>query len=138
MAKLTPQQATEKWLRNARNAGESYRTGVNAVTEAPGAKAAAKADKWMQNLQASRDKWAQRVGDVSLSEWKTATINKGQQRYLTGVEEGAPKMAEFMQEFLPFAQQVSAEVQAMPDLTLEQNIQRMVTAVRRISEFRRS
>lgn len=138
MAKLTPQQATEKWLRNARNSGESYRDGVNSVTEAPGMKAAAKSDKWLQNTMEARSKWEQRVSDVSLGEWKRQTLEKGTQRYLTGIESGAPKMAEFMQEFLPFAQQVSDEIQSMPDLTLDQNIQRMVANTRRIAEFRRS
>ncbi|NIW97370.1 MAG: hypothetical protein GWN13_03825, partial [Phycisphaerae bacterium] len=44
--KVNAAQLTEKWQRRLKGAIEDMRTGVQGVTEAPGAKAAAKADKW--------------------------------------------------------------------------------------------
>ena len=64
--------------------------------------------------------------------------DKGIPRYGTGVQQALPKMQAFMGEFLPFLDNLSATVQAMPSLTLEQNIARVVTQVRGAAQFKRS
>jgi len=65
MAKLrvTPAEFVEKHNRRTKAALEDLRRGVEAVTEAPGAKAAAKADKMRANLLEALDsgKWQRRV-----------------------------------------------------------------------------
>lgn len=138
MAKLTPQQVSAKWLNNARNASTAYQQGVQSVDQAPGAKAAEKRQKWLQNLQASADKWQNNVAAVSLQEWRQATIEKGTSRYVQGVESGAPKMQEFMNEFIPFVRNVQAEVNAMPDLTLQDGINRVVKNIQLMAQFKKS
>lgn len=140
MGKLTAAQVAAKWATNAQSAGQNMQMGVDAVTEAPGAKAAAAQDKLVQNWNASiqSGKWASAVSAVTLADWKKAMKDKGIPRYGTGVQAAVPKMQSFMTEFLPFLDNLSATVQAMPSLTLEQNIARMVAQVRGAATFKRA
>lgn len=137
---MTAQQVAKKWASNAQNAAQNMQMGVDAVTEAPGAKAAEKQDKLVQNWMASvqSGKWAANVSAVTLAQWKQAMKDKGIQRYGTGVQQAEGKMATFMSEFLPFLDSLSATVRAMPDLTLENNIARMVAQVRGAAQFKRT
>lgn len=136
MAK-SAQQVSTKWQRNASAAGQSYLDGVNGVTEAPGAKAASRANEYLAGVQRSVNKWQRNVGAVSLSEWKQRTATLGGQRYVPGVQAGASKYAAFASEFMPFVNQIKEELDDMPTGTLEESINKMAENVRRISQFRR-
>lgn len=137
MARLTPQEAAEKWQRNASNAAGDYKAGVERVREAPGVSAARKYDKWKNSLAASGDKWRANVSAVSREEWVDRTANLGTQRYAQGVQEKGAKMQNFMAEFLPFQDAVTARVKAMDDSTPEARIQRAVAQMRGTMQFRR-
>lgn len=137
MARLSPQDAAQKWAQRASAAQGDYTQGVQSVQQAPGAAAAAKAEKWQQNVVAARDKFRSRVAQVSLQEWQAATVQKGAPRYAQGVQQATTKMAQFMSEFLPFLDSVTNRVKQMPDTTPEQRITRMVEQVRGVSQFRR-
>lgn len=140
MAKLTAQQVAAKWAANAQSAGTNMQVGVDAVTVAPGVQAAAAQDKLVQNWNnaITSGKWAQAVSAVSLADWKKAMKDKGIPRYGQGVQSAIPKMQSFMNEFLPFLDNLSSTVNAMPSLTLDQNIARMVAQVRGAAQFKRS
>ncbi len=131
-------QITEKWQRRAQQATQDYTAGIDAVTESPTAKAALKLDKaglnYMEAINSGRTKRA--LERVDVNQWKEAAKTKGGARYASGVTAAAPKMQEFMNAFLPYAEQVSAEVARMPDVTIEDNIARSAYAQRKLHEFK--
>src|SRR5581483_3064764 len=137
MARISPQDAAAKWASRAAAAQGDYQTGVQSVQQSPGAAAAAKADKWLQNTQTAKDKFRARVGSVSLQDWQAATVQKGAPRYSQGVQAAQGKMAQFTAEFFPFLRPVTNRPPPMPDTTMEQRIARMVEQVRGTAQFRR-
>lgn len=137
MPKLTPAQATEKHARNLIASIEDMRIGVEAMTEAPGVAAADAQTKMKQNLVAAIDsgKWANNVKAVSLEDWKTAYLDKGLGRVATGIEGAADKVEDFFSQLFPYQETLQRTVDAMPDVTLEDSIQRMTSWVRGMAKF---
>jgi hypothetical protein len=139
MAKLTAQEFQEKHARRTKAAVEDMRKGVEAVTESPTLKAAEKADKMKSNLVASIDngKWQAGLKRVSLEDWKKNMIEKGVNRVASGIDGAAAKVQDFAAQLLPHIDKVQAEVKKMPDTTLEDNINRMVSFTRGMAKFKR-
>jgi hypothetical protein len=139
MAKLTPQEFREKHARNLKNSTMDIQAGVTRVTEAPGKKAAAKADKMKANLVRSIDDgtWAKRVGAVTLEDWKSKMIDKGIGRIASGIDAAGPKVEAFASQLLPAIDAAQAKVKGMPDMTLDDNINRMVTMTREMAKFKK-
>lgn len=137
MSKLTPKQAQEKHARRLKGAMEDMTIGVNAVTEAPGKAAAAKQAKMRANLLKSIDDgtWAQRVGAVTLAEWKEQMLTKGLPRVAAGIDGAAAKTEDFFAQLFAYQDGIKGRIDAMPDLTLEDSINRMTTWVRDMSKF---
>jgi hypothetical protein len=133
-----PQAATQKWVTNLSNATQAMTRGVAAVQQSPGALAAAAADKWLMKVQQSRDKFARRVGSVSLAEWQNAMTSYGIPRVAQGANAKQAKMQSFMQEYLPFLQAGVAAIDRMPKNTLEDGINRAVAMIRYNAGFQRS
>jgi len=139
MAKLTAKEFQEKHARRLKAATEDMRKGVEAVTESPTAKAAKKADKMRANITASIDsgKWAAGLNRVSLEDWKSKMINKGVGRVAAGIDEAAPKVEAFAAQLLPHIDQGVTTINKLPDVTLEDSINRMTTFVRHMAKFTR-
>ncbi len=139
MAKVSSEEFVEKHARRLKGALEDMRRGVERVSEAPTKKAAAKADKMRANIVAAIDsgKWARGLSRVSLEDWKSKMVDKGLNRVASGIDAAAPKVKAFADEFLPYLDNVQSKVKAMPDTTLEDNINRMVTQIREVSKFKR-
>lgn len=140
MAKnMTPQEYAEKHARRTTAAIPDMVRGVENVTEAPGAKAAKKADKMLANITAAiqSGKWAKKVGAVTLDQWKASMREKGAQRLAQGIEAGKSKMEAFAAELLPFQNDLSKKVSTMPDLTLEDSIARATAWMRGMASFRK-
>jgi len=139
MAKLrvTPGEFVEKHNRRTKAALEDLRRGVEAVTEAPGAKAAAKADKMRANLLEALDsgKWQRRVAAVGVDDWKRAMIEKGVNRVAGGLDGAREKVAQFAEQLLSHQASLKDKVDAMPDLTLEDSIARATEWIRGMSKF---
>lgn len=137
MANKTPAEAREKWARNLKSSVPDIQAGVNRVTEAPGKRAAAKADKMLANLtEKVRDgTWAARVGGITLEEWKEATLSKGIGRIAAGVDGSSAKVEDFFGQLFAYQDGISAKLKNMPDLTLEDSINRMTTWVRDMAKF---
>lgn len=134
----TPDSIAEKWAGRLSGATAEISAGIDRVTVAPGQKAAAKKDKWLQNVQASQDKWAARVGAVSLESWKNAAKTIGVQRVATGAQAKKGKFAGFVREFSSHLDALDAKLANMPDTTFEQRMARMVAAARHNHDFKRS
>jgi hypothetical protein len=113
---LSPQQVADKWAAKASAAGTDYKNGIAGVTVAPGQLAVQAQDVMVQRWQEaiSSGRWAQRTGNVSLQSWQAAAMNKGAANYGTGISAGKPKMAAFLQAFLPVAAQVKEAVRSIP------------------------
>jgi len=140
MAKLTPDEFQEKHARRLKGATEDIRKGVERVTEAPTLKAAAKVDKMRTNLNKALDdgKWERGLKRVTLEDWKSKMIDKGVGRIAAGIDAAAPKVREFASELLPHIDKVQTEIKGMPDVSLEDNINRMTTFIRGMSKFKRT
>lgn len=140
MAKLTAQEAAQKHATRTKAATEDMKKGVQKVTENPCEKAAASQDKMLAHLQesVSNGKWAAGLRKVTLEDWKTKMISKGAPRVAAGIDAALPKTTAFMNELLPAIDSAKAEISSMPSMTLEDNINRMNTYVRRMAQFRKS
>lgn len=138
MAQKNPTQVAAKWAQRAQGATQALQDGINNVQTAPGALAAAKQDKMLQNLTAAitSGKWANNVSAVTLQQWKDSMLTKGVQRYGAGVSAAQPKMQAFMTKLLPFQANIQAQLAAMPDLTLQDNIQRAVFMMTEMAKFK--
>ena len=140
MAKLSPQEFAEKWARRLQSAAPDIQKGVNRVDVAPTEKAAQKKDKMLANLTASvqNGKWEAGLRRVSLGDWKTQIINKGIPRISQGVQGAQGKVSEFANQLLSYQDSLSSQINSMPDLTLEDSINRMNAWVRGMAKFKRS
>lgn len=137
MARINPDQAAQKWSRNLSAAGPSITDGVNGVTVAPGTLAARNVEAWFANVTAAKDKWARRVAAVTLDDWKQSMITTGVPRIAQGAQAKQGKYAAFATEFYPFLDRVTATTRAMPNVTFEDRIARMVSQVRGVAGFKR-
>ena len=140
MAKLTAVEFQEKHARRLKAAVEDVRKGIDRVTENPAEKAVAKQDKMLTNLTASiqSGKWAAGLKRVTLEEWKRKARDIGVNRIAAGIDGAKDKVIAFAEELLPHIDRQKAKVDAMPDVTLDDNINRMTTFIRGMSEFKRT
>lgn len=134
MAHGSADQVAERWARNLAGSTERIKEGIMATSVAPGQAAARQKQVWAQNVAASQDKWARNVGRVSLGEWQDAAINKGLARVAAGATAAQPKMTSFLNRFLPYVDQQKAALP--PRGNLDQNINRAVTFIRGMSQFK--
>jgi len=65
-------------------------------------------------------------------------LNKGVNRVATGIDEAAAKVEAFASELLPHIDSGVSKIKKMGDVTLEDNINRMVEFTRHMSKFKRT
>lgn len=137
--RVTAEEFQEKHARRTSAALEDMRQGVERVTEAPGALAAAKEKKMRQNLLAALDsgKWRRRVASVTLDDWKKDMLEKGVGRVTTGLDRAKDKTIDFAGKLIAHQNAILAKLDTMPDLTLEDSIARMTMQVREMTKFKR-
>lgn len=140
MAKLTATEFQEKHARRLKAAVEDVRRGIDRVTENPCDKAAAKADKMLSNLTAAvqSGKWAAGLKRVSLEDWKRKARDIGVNRIAAGIDGAKEKVISFAEVLLPHIDRGKDKIKAMPDVTLDDNINRMVSFIRHMSELKRA
>lgn len=136
MAIPTSEQAVERLINGIERSGEKVREGVAAVTDSPMEKAAAKGDKYLEGVQNSVDKWKRNLKKVSLEEWKRLFTEKGIPAMAAGARASREKMLAFYNKYLPFLKDHKARIDKMPDVTVEQRINKMVENVRGIMKFK--
>lgn len=136
MAKqLDPAQIAADWASRLAASGDKISRGVDAVTVAPGAAAARQKAVWQQNTAAAAEKFARNVGRVSLADWQGAMKSKGVARIGSGAQAAQPKMAAFLQSFLPFIANAAASLPARG--TYEQNKARMIAMIDKAHSYNR-
>lgn len=134
----TPSQVAAKWNQRLAASTQQITDGVNAVQQAPGMKAAAAKQLWLQQLNASADKWAARTAAVTLDSWKRSMIEKGIPRVATGAQNAQGKVEAFMTQFLPHVESVAQRVRAMPKGGLANGIARATAQIQGNAQFKRS
>src|SRR6266568_2982525 len=134
-----PQTTAKKWSRNLGNATQDMKDAANAVSVSPTESAAARKDEMRAKLLQAIDNgdWEAGLRGVSLADWKKDYIEKGIPRVAQGAQAAEGKMASFLTDFLPIADQVSQEVKSMPKLTLQDSINRSAHAITRFAEFKK-
>ena len=139
MSTKTPAQIAQKWARDLAASTETIRTGVEAVTESPTSKAAARSDAYLRGVQqaVADGKGQNGLNRVSLQHWKDDMLTKGLPRIASGASQAEPKFQAFMAEFMPHIEQGLRQLQSMPRGDLNQNIQRMVAMVQHNARFHR-
>ena len=140
MAKLTPEQITEKHSRRLKGAVEDMRRGVENVTVAPTQKAAQSIDKMRTKILEAIDSGKVKRGleRVSLQDWQKAMVEKGIPRVAAGIDGARAKMEAFYGELMPHIDRLQAEVNKLPHVSLEDGIQRMVAFSRGMNKFKRT
>jgi len=134
--KLAPAEISDKWGRRTKAAITDIVAGIERVTEAPAAKAVAKQDKMKANLLKSIDDgtWAKRLGAVTLEDWKTKTSAKVAERLSGGVDGAMSKREKFDTWLVSTLNEVLPKVDAMPDMTLEDSVNRVRTMMEHMSK----
>lgn len=132
-----PASATEKWVKNLSASTAQITAGIERVTVAPGMSAAKQKQKWLNGVQNSADKWAKRVGAVSLQDWQQAAISVGVPRVAQGAQAKQGKMQHFMADFLPFLQKQMTKIDAMDTSTQEARIAKAVATMRAVATYQR-
>lgn len=140
MSKLNPREFREKHARRLKGATEDVRAGIDRVTENPCEKAAAKQDKMLTNLTAAvqSGKWAAGLKRVSLEDWKKKARDVGVNRIAAGIDAAAAKVEAFAEVLLPHIDRGQEKIKGMPDVTLDDNINRMVAFTRHMSGMKRT
>lgn len=120
MSKLdNPTAIGDKWASAMSMAGPAYQAGVNGVTIAPNAKAAAASAKYLAGVQANITKYEQNNLKVDVNTWKTATLAKAD-RLTTGAAAAKGKFTAFFTAFASHLKNGQAQIDAMPTITYEQ------------------
>lgn len=130
-----PQQIAQDWAAKLAGSGDKIRRGVQGVSVSPGQAAARQKAAYVQNVQASQDKWAARVSAVSTADWAAATVEKGVPRIAAGAQAAQPKFAAFMGQLLPHIDAGRSSLPARGGL--EENIARSGAFARHMATFRR-
>ena len=140
MAKLTPSEFQEKQARRLKASVEDVRRGIDRVTENPCDKAAAKQDKMLTNLTAAvqSGKWAAGLKRVSLEQWKAKARDIGVNRIAAGIDGAKEKVIAFAEVLLPHIDRGQEKLKGMPDVTLDDSINRMTTFIRHMATMKRS
>lgn len=136
--RMSPAEAQQKWQSRTAGSTQEMVAGVQRVTEAPGAKAAAKSQKWLAAVTAAEPKFRRNVAAVTLEEWKKAMLEVGVPRVASGVQAKGHKWGKFAAEFFPHLDEGIRRVNAMPDTSFEDRLARMVAMVRHTHGFQRS
>lgn len=136
----SPAQVAQNWANAMANSSQKLVAGVNAVTEAPTAKAARRVDAMVAGVQraAQEGKIQRGLERVSLEDWRKAMLEKGATRVAAGAAAAKQKMQDFMADFLPHVEAGVRALDSMPRGDTETNIARAVAMMRHNATFKRT
>jgi hypothetical protein len=139
MARVDAKGYQEKHARRLKASLDDIAAGVKKVTVAPTLEAAKKIDKMRANWIRAADDGKIEAGfkRVSLDDWKDSMLNKGVGNISRGIDGAAKKVEAFAEQFLPYLDAGVSKIKSMPDVTLEDGIQRAAEMIRHNAAFRR-
>lgn len=140
MARVNAIEYQEKHARRLKASTEDIRKGIKRVSVAPGVLAAEQVEVLIANFtEAARSgKWSEKVAGVSLQEWQDSFLNKGVDRIAAGIDGAKEKTIKSAEKLLKNVDTVSEEVKRMPRGTIDDSINRMTHAARRMHELSKS
>lgn len=124
MARMSPEDRAAKWVSRMQSSTQDYVKGIQRVTVAPGAAAAANSQGYINGVQANQQKWAKRVAAVPLSDWQDAAANKGAQRLASGAAAALQKVTEAHRRTDPMLDAAANKIRSMPRSTPAERIAR--------------
>lgn len=132
--KVSPEEAIDEWKKGMKGAGEKIRRGVKKVTESPTAKAADKIDKMRAGFNEAIDsgKTERALREVSTQEWIESMETKGVQNIASGVDRAAVAKRQKMINNYRVIEAVADEVNAMPNDTFEERMEKMNQNARKL------
>lgn len=138
---MSPQEIAAKWSRNLVNNKATIRAGIEGVTEAPTARAAAAVDKYAAGCQRAVQDGSFVAGcqRVTLQTWKDLTINKGLNNLDAGVRAAEPKVAIYQGKAAPYfkaASEAAKRVQGSGDAAAHEKMQAVWDVMRQLKEAR--
>lgn len=138
--RVSPQDATAKWVSRLSGATAEIQAGVQRVTVSPGTAAVAKYQKWVNAITSAdaQNKWKTNTGRVQLADWQAAMQNVGIPRIAQGAQAKQGKFESFMGDFLPFLARGVQQIDQMDDSTFEARVQRAVAMMNYNRTFKRS
>lgn len=115
-----------RWVAGAGQGQQRYVEGVQSTSVDVVGRAIAAQAKLVQNFTqaVTSGRWQRNLGEVGTAGWKSATVAKAA-NYGVGIAAGESKYASAMQTWLPRIMQASATVQAMPNATFQDSLNRM-------------
>jgi len=139
MARVTAEEYQEKHARRLKGAITDIQRGVERVTVNPCELAAAKADKMLAKLSEAvqSGKWATNLKKVSLDGWKEKMVQKGIPRISGGIDGAKDKVVAFAKVLLPHVDAGVDKIKKLPDLTIDDSINRAATFIRHMNEMKR-
>jgi hypothetical protein len=139
MPRLSPEEGAAKYVRKATAASSDYSSGIDRVTRAPAQAAIAARARWeaKMNDAATREKWARNTGATTLEEWRSAAKGKGASNYSGGVQAAEGKVAARNRELYSHIAAGEARVNAMPNVTLQDGINRATAMIQHMANYRR-
>jgi len=140
MARLNAVEYQEKHARRLSAAVPDVQKGIDKVTVNPCEQAVAKQDKMLANLTLSitEGRWAAGLRRVTLDEWKKKARDIGAGRISAGIAAAKEKVISFAEQLLPHIDKGVADIKKMPDISLEDNINRCTTFIRHMAGFKRA
>lgn len=135
--RMTGSDFQAKHAANLRGATEEIRRGVDAVTTAPGQKAAARKNVWVDRMTSAsvQERWAKNVGAVPLESWKADMKEKGVGRISAGLDRSADKIRDFGEKLLSYEKSLKAKYDERRPLTLDESAQKAADWIRDMGKF---
>lgn len=139
MAKtLTAQQIADKQVRRSQAAVQDYKDGIMNTKINPMQAAASAVDQWFAGLQKAYNDgtYVDALNNTPKSVWQDAAVKKGAAAYAPGVLAAQATIADFHQQRQQQQASIDAQLAGMPRGDLQTNIQRMLTQVTGMSQFK--
>lgn len=135
MTDKTPTEVAAVWAKRLKASTMEMEAGAKRVTEAPSAAAIRNKAKMKARLIAAIDDgtWERMLGKYGLEDWKKDFVDVGIPRVSSGVDNAKAKSEEFYNWLLPHVTAGQNIVKVMPDVTLDDNIARMVKMTRHMA-----
>jgi len=127
----------EKHAKNLKAASDEIRKGVDAVTEAPGKKAAAAKDVYVAKMtdSAVQDRWAKNVAKVPLEDWKKDMKEKGIGRISAGLDRSADKITDFGDKLITHIKGIKPAFDERRPITIDEAAAKASDWIKKMGEF---
>lgn len=132
LAGADPSRMLAKYMRNTANAAQSYVDGINNPRRDPKQAALKAAGKWGQKTAEaiSQGRYAAGVQRADYAAGVAAATSDGGAGYVAGISKRETKIATAFQRVAPLLNNVSNQIQAMPQDTEQQREARLLAARR--------